>query len=145
MSLNTKNSPVQISTPLTDYPVCYEMTLAWSTKVYSIKETWDAIEALPRQLNNWLKERPEVERTVFCTEYTKKFHPHVHIAIMCSDDLPVDFRHGLSAGLRRLHRECRITFSQVVSKPAFNDYLEKDLGTNFSKYDINHKKEYDFN
>lgn len=144
MSINEKNSPYQISTPLTDYHTCYEMTLAWSNKVYSIKETWDAIQDLPKQLNLWLEKCENVEKTIYCIEYTKKFQPHVHIAICCNDAIPVELRQGISSGLRRIHKECRITFSQVVSKPAFNDYLEKDLAPNYDKYKINHKREYDF-
>lgn len=144
MSINNATSPVQISTPLYSYDTVYEITLAWSNKTYSIAETWDAIKSLQPQLNFWLRGKSEVERTIYCIEYTKKFHPHVHIAICCNNPLDVDFRHGVAKGLRRQHPDTRVTFSQVVSKDAYNDYLEKDLANNHIKYNINHKTEYDF-
>lgn len=135
-------SPIQISSPLTDYDTVYEITLAFSTKLYSIKESWDAIPENQKRLNDWLRPHSQVEKVVYCTEYTKKFQPHVHIAVCCTEPLPLDVRHGIASGLRRTNPETRVTFSQVVSKQSFNDYLEKDLDKNYTKYNINHKSEF---
>lgn len=135
-------SPEQITTPLTDYDFVYEITLAFSTKHYSIIEAFNKITEATIQLNDWLAKVYEVEKTIFVTEYTKKLHPHVHIAICCTDALSPEFRSGVIKGLRRICPETRATFSNCVSKPAFNDYLEKDLSTNYTKSGINHKTEY---
>jgi len=144
MSINTSTSPVQISTPLYHYDTCYEVTFAWSNKTYSIAEVWYMIPQVHKQLNHWLSKFDQVDKVVYVTEYTKKLFPHVHSSILCNAPLPIDARHGIAAGLRRTYKDCRITFSQVVSKDAFNDYLEKDLDKNYDKYNIDHKTEYDF-
>lgn len=125
---NTSN--VQLSSPLTDFEYCYEITMAFSTTLYSHIECLNAINDAIKLLNKWLDHCPEVERTYYVIEYTKKLQPHVHIAVCCNDSLKPDFRAGVKQGLIRNFKDTRVTFSNVADKQAYNDYLEKDLYLN---------------
>lgn len=139
-----KTCSIQISTPLTDYPYVYEITLAFSTALYSYVECLTAIHEATKLLNEWLTPMGEVERTIFVIEYTKRLQPHVHIAVCCNEPLEPSFRSGIKQGLIRTFKETRVTFSNVVSCQAFNDYLEKDLEKNESNTSIVHQHKSEF-
>jgi len=142
---NPKSSPIQLSSPITDYPYAYEITMAFSTTLYSHLECLNSIHDATKLLNKWLEKCHEVDRTYFVIEYTKKMQPHVHIAVCCNESLSPDFRAGIKQGLIRTFKDTRVTFSNVVSKQAFTDYLEKDLSKNESRgANYLHKSEFIF-
>jgi len=137
-----KCSPVQISTPLTDYPYAYEITCAFSDKTYTHAQAFMQIDAIQRYLREIFTPVESIEKLVFVTEYTKKWQPHTHIAIACSELLDPPFCHGVKQALVRLNKDTRVTFSHVASKQAYNDYLEKDLDKNLQKSGLAHKHEF---
>lgn len=118
----------------------YECTITFNPTLYTVASAYnDGLPLVKEKLCEWLAPTT-VDYLCIVTEYQKGNMAHLHCLIGTETKLEITFCANLVKGLQRIAG--RSTFKPVIDVPSYEQYMSKDLESNFLKSDICHYEVY---
>lgn len=125
-----------------DSEYSYELTTTINPSIYNL--TQDSFAQAETTFYDRLKyylvdyHKYDIEQLTVVKEYQKNRYPHWHCLIQTDVEIPPKVRQSIIGGLNQ--NVGKTSFKQVANLGAFQDYLCKDLESNYKKYNQRHFK-----
>lgn len=119
----------------------YEITVTFNPQLYTVTSaSSEGLEVVEHSLIKWLSDKDGVEQVTMVLEYQKNRYPHYHINVSSSEMLDISFRQQVLKGLIRIAG--RSTFKPTIDSDKFEEYMMKDLQSNYDLTQRYHYKIY---